>query len=161
MNQGNGDRLRSAEMIQKYLKDVGIKMKIRVVEWNTLINEFLNKKRFEAVIMGWFLTRDPDCYDIWHSSKTREGEFNFAQYKNEEVDRLLADGRRTFDKQKRAAIYHRIHELIYADQPYLFLYSADSLPIVNFRFRNVETSPIGIGYNFIKWYVPKSEQRYK
>jgi peptide/nickel transport system substrate-binding protein len=161
VNQGNGERQRSAEMIQKYLKDVGIRMKIRVVEWNTLINEFLNKKRFEAVLMGWFLSRDPDNYDIWHSSKTREGEFNFVGYKNEEVDRLLTEGRRTFDESKRAAIYHRVHELIYADQPYLFLYNADMLPIVNLRFRNVETSPIGIGYNFIKWYVPKNEQRYK
>ncbi|MFA6321417.1 MAG: peptide-binding protein, partial [Candidatus Omnitrophota bacterium] len=62
---------------------------------------------------------------------------------------------------KRAKIYHKIHEAIYTDQPYLFLYSSDILPIVNSRFRNVETSPIGIGYNFIKWYVPKSEQRYK
>ena len=161
VNQGNGERQRSAEMIQKYLKDIGIRMKIRVVEWNTMINEFLDKKRFEAVIMGWFLGRDPDIHDIWHSSKTREGEFNFVGYKNEEVDRLLVEGRRTFDEAKRAAIYHRIHELIYADQPYMFLYSADILPIVNSRFRNVEASPIGIGYNFIKWFVPKSEQRYK
>ena len=161
VNQGNGERQRSAEMIQKYLKDIGIRMKIRVVEWNTMINEFLNKRHFEAVIMGWFLGRDPDNYDIWHSSKTREGEFNFIGYKNEEVDRLLVEGRRTFDESKRAVIYHRIHELIYADQPYMFLYSADTLPVVNSRFRNVESSPIGIGYNFIKWYVPKNEQRYK
>ncbi len=161
VNQGNGERQRSAEMIQKYLKDVGIRMKIRVVEWNTMINEFIDKKRFEAVMMGWFLGRDPDNYDIWHSSKTREGEFNFAGYRNEDVDRLLVDGRRTFDESKRAVIYRRIHELIYADQPYMFLYSAEVLPIVNSRFRNVESSPIGIGYNFIKWYVPKSEQRYR
>jgi len=161
VNQGNGERLRCAELIQNDLKDIGIRMKIRIVEWSALINEFINKKRYEAVIMGWFLPRDPDCYDIWHSSKTREGEFNFAGYKNEEVDRLLAEGRRIFDESKRVHIYHKIHELIYADQPYLFLYSADVLPIVNKRFRNVETSPIGIGYNFIKWYVPKSEQRYK
>jgi peptide/nickel transport system substrate-binding protein len=161
VNQGNGERQRAAEMIQKYLKDAGIRMKIRIVEWNTLVNEFLNKRRFEAVIMGWFLPRDPDCFDIWHSSKTREGEFNFAGYKNEEVDRLLLEGRRIFDEPKRAPIYRRIHELIYADQPYLFLYSSDILPIVNKRFRNVESSPIGIGYNFIKWYVPKSEQRYR
>lgn len=161
VNQGNGERLRCAELIQDDLKDIGVRMKIRIVEWNALINEFINTKRYEAVIMGWFLARDPDCYDIWHSSKTREGEFNFAGYKNEEVDRLLTEGRRIFDEKKRAPIYHKIHELIYADQPYLFLYSSDILPIVNKRFRNVESSPIGIGYNFIKWYVPKSEQRYR
>ncbi|MFA6321700.1 MAG: peptide-binding protein, partial [Candidatus Omnitrophota bacterium] len=97
VNQGNGERLRAAEMIQRYLKDVGIRMKIRIVEWSAMLNEFIDKYRFEAVLMGWFLSRDPDNYDIWHSSKIREGEFNFAGYNNEEVDRLLVEGRRTFD----------------------------------------------------------------
>ncbi len=161
VNQGNAERLRSAEMIQKYLKEVGIRVKIRVIEWSAMINEFIDKRRFEAVLMGWFLSRDPDCYDIWHSSKTREGEFNFIGYKNEEVDRLLVEGRRTFYQAKRAAIYKEIHRLIYDDQPCLFLHSAEALPIVHKRFRGVEVSPIGIGYNFIKWYVPKSEQRYR
>lgn len=161
VNQGNAERLRSAEMIQKYLKNAGIRMKIRVLEWSALINEFIDKRRFEAVLMGWFLSRDPDNYDIWHSSKTREGEFNFIGYKNPEVDRLLEDGRRTFDQSERRAVYHRIHEIIYKEQPYMFLYSGETLPIISKRFRNVEVSPIGIGYNFIKWYVPRSEQRYK
>ena len=161
VNQGNAERQRSAELMQKQLKSVGIRMKIRVIEWSSLICEFIEKRRFEAVLMGWFLSRDPDCYDIWHSSKTRRGEFNFVGYKNERVDKLLEEGRRTFDRSKRAEIYHEIHKLIYEDQPYLFLYTADALPIVNSRFKGVESSPIGIGYNFIKWYVPKSEQRYK
>lgn len=161
VNQGNAERQRTAELMQKQLKAVGIRMKIRVIEWSSLISEFIEKRRFEAVVMGWFLSRDPDCYDIWHSSKTRRGEFNFIGYKNERVDKLLEEGRRTFDQSKRAVIYHEIHRLIYEDQPYLFLYTPDALPIVNSRFKGVESSPIGIGYNFIKWYVPKSEQRYK
>lgn len=161
VNQGNSERLRCAEMIQRYLKAIGIRMKIRTLEWSAMINSFINKKHFEAVLMGWFLTRDPDCYDIWHSSKTREGEFNFVGYRNEDVDKLLEEGRRTFDQSRRAVIYNEIHRLIYEDQPYLFLYSAEALPIVHKRFRNVEASPIGIGYNFIKWYVPKEEQMYR
>jgi len=161
VNQGNAERLRCAELMQGYLKDAGIRMKIRVIEWSSMISEFINKKRFEAVLMGWFLSRDPDCYDIWHSSKTRKGEFNFVGYKNDRVDKLLEEGRATFDQTKRAEIYHEIHKLIYEDQPYLFIYSADALPIVNSRFKNVESSQIGIGYNFIKWYVPESEQKYR
>lgn len=161
INQGNAERLRTAEMIQKYLKAAGVNMKIRVLEWSSMISEFINKRRFEAVLMGWFLARDPDCFDIWHSSKTREGEFNFIGYANPQVDKLLVEGRRTFDEAKRAEIYHKVHELIYEDQPYMFLYSGEVLPIVSSRFRGIEVSPIGIGYNFIKWYVPKDEQKYK
>ncbi len=161
VNQGNAERMRSAELIQRYLKDIGIRVKIRVVEWSALVNEFINKRRFEAVLMGWFLSRDPDCYDIWHSSRTREGEFNFIGYKNEKVDKLLEEGRRTFDPAQRERIYHEIHSLIHEDEPCLFLYAPEALPIVHKRFRNIYSSPIGIGYNFIKWYAPKEEQRYK
>jgi peptide/nickel transport system substrate-binding protein len=161
INGGNNERLRSAEMIQNYLKDVGIRVKIRTLEWSALINEFINKRKFDAVIMGWFLPRDPDCYDIWHSSRTREGQFNFIGYKNDEVDRLLEEGRRTFEQDLRGAIYRKIHRLINSDSPCLFLYSSDALPVVHRRFRGPEVSPIGIGYNFIKWYVPKSEQKYR
>jgi len=161
INQGNNERLRSAEMIQNYLKAVGMRVKIRTLEWSALINDFINKRKFDAVLMGWFLPRDPDCYDIWHSSRTREGQFNFIGYGNGEVDKLLEEGRRTFDQEERALIYKKIHSLINADSPCLFLYSPDALPIVSKRFRGVEASPIGIGYNFTKWYVPKEEQKYK
>jgi peptide/nickel transport system substrate-binding protein len=126
-----------------------------------MLNEFINKKRFEAVLMGWSLARDPDIYDIWHSSKTKEGEFNFIGYDNDEVDRLLIEGRRTFDEKERKKIYNRIHRLIYDDHPCVFLYVPDALPVVHSRFHGIEPAPAGIGYNFIDWYVPGHLQRYK
>lgn len=160
INQGNEARRKTAEIIQRRLREVGIKVKIRVVEWTAFINEFVDKKRFETIILGWSLSRDPDSYDIWHSSKTKEGEFNFISYKNEELDRLLLEGRRTFDRDKRKKIYHRIHEILAEEQPCIFLYVPDALPMVHARFKGIEPAPLGIGYNFIKWYVPKEEQKY-
>ncbi|MEA3329083.1 MAG: peptide-binding protein [Candidatus Omnitrophota bacterium] len=159
-NQGNDGRRRTAEIIQRKLKEIGIKVNIRILEWAVFLNEFVNKKRFEAVLLGWSLSRDPDCFDIWHSSKTKESEFNFVSYCNPEVDNLLEEGRRIFDEKKRGRVYHQIHQLLYQDQPYLFLYVADALPAVHRRFKAVEPAPIGIGYNFIDWWVPKTEQRY-
>ena len=159
-NQGNEERIRAAEIIQRRLKEIGIKVKIKVIEWSVFISECINKKSFEAVLLGWSLSRDPDNYDIWHSSKTREGEFNFIGYKNEEVDRLLIEARRTFDQEKRKAFYHRIHEIIYDEQPYMFLYVPESLSILHRRFKGIKPALLGIGYNFIDWWVPKAEQKY-
>jgi peptide/nickel transport system substrate-binding protein len=156
VNQGNEARLKTAQIIKENLKKVGIDMRIKVIEWQAMLHEFIDKKRFEAVIMGWALSRDPDMYDIWHSSKINEGEFNFISYKNEEVDRLLIEGRRTFEFTKRQRIYHRIHEILSEDQPYTFLYVPDALPVIHKRFRGVEKAPIGIWHNFIHWYVPKN-----
>ncbi|MFC1667347.1 peptide-binding protein [Candidatus Omnitrophota bacterium] len=159
-NQGNEQRRMVAEIIQKRLKDVGIEVKIKIIEWSAFVSEFIDKRRFDAVLLGWGLSLDPDMYDIWHSSKTREGEFNFVGYSNAEVDSLLLEGRRVFDPQERARIYRRLHEILYEEQPYLFLYVPDSLPIIHKRFKGIEVGPAGIGHNFIKWSVPKSEQKY-
>ncbi len=156
-NQGNTARLLTAQIIQENLKEVGIQMNIKVLEWQALLHEFIDKRRFEAIILGWALSRDPDLYDIWHSSKTGEGEFNFVSYSNPEVDRLLEQGRRTFDLQERRRIYHRVHEILAQEQPYAFLYVPDALPVLHKRFKGVRKTALGIWYDFIRWWVPQDK----
>jgi peptide/nickel transport system substrate-binding protein len=158
-NQGNNERIRTAEIIQQNLKAVGIDVSIRVMEWQAFLEQ-IDKRSFEAIILGWGMGRDPDLYDIWHSSKTKKGEYNFIGYKNAEVDRLLVEGRRTFDIEKRKKIYYRIHEILAEEQPYAFLYVPDALPIVHKRFKGIEPAPLGIFYNFIKWHVPKDRMEW-
>lgn len=160
-NQGNEARQKVAEIIQRRLKEIGIRVKIKVVEWSVFLSEYIDKKNFEAILLGWSVPREPDVYDIWYSGKTKEGEFNFIGYKNEEVDRLLVEGRRNFDQKEREKIYRRVHEILYREQPYMFLFTAESLSVLHKRFRGVKPAPIGIGYNFIDWWVPKAEQKYR
>lgn len=155
-NQGNNERVHAAEIIQQNLKKIGINVKIRVMEWQAFL-ERIDNRSFEAMILGWGLGRDPDLYDIWHSSKTKKGEYNFIGYKNPEVDRLLVAGRRTFNLNARKKIYYRIHEILADEQPYAFLYVPDATPIVHKRFKGIEEAPLGIMYDFIKWYVPKNK----
>ena len=154
-NQGNGERIRAAEIIQQNLKKAGIDVKIRVMEWQAFLEQ-IDKHSFDAMILGWSMSRDPDLYDIWHSSKTKKGEYNFISYQNAEVDRLLVEGRRTFDVAQRKRIYGRIHEILADEQPYAFLYVPDATPIVHKRFKGIEVAPLGIMYNFIHWYVPEN-----
>jgi peptide/nickel transport system substrate-binding protein len=155
-NQGNNERIRTAEIIQQNLKAVGIDVNIRVMEWQAFLEQ-IDKRSFDAILLGWSMGRDPDIYDIWHSSKTKKGEYNFIGYTNAEVDRLLVAGRRTFDVEKRKKIYYRIHEILAEEQPYAFLYVPDATPIVHKRFKAVEVAPLGIMYNFREWYVPKNK----
>jgi len=158
---GNTLRKNAATIIQWRLAKVGIKAEIEAIEWSTFVNEFIDKRRFEAVILGWSIGLDPDQYDIWHSSKTKEKEFNFVSYSNPEVDALLEKGRRTFDIAERKKAYFRIQEILAEELPYIFLYVPDATPIVNARFRGIKPSPIGITYNLPKWYVPKGLQRHR
>jgi peptide/nickel transport system substrate-binding protein len=159
-NQGNETRQKCAEIIQRQLKEVGISVKIRIVEWSAFVTNFINKRRFDAVILGWTIPLDPDAYDVWHSSKTAAEELNFISYKNPEADDVLEKGRSTFNQDERIKYYDRFQEILAEDQPYTFLYVPEDLIIISSRFRGIEPAPIGIGHNVIKWYVPKNEQKY-
>ena len=159
-NQGNDQRIRTAVIIQRRLKLIGIDMKIRVLEWASFITNFIDKRNFEAVILGWSIGQDPDLFDIWNSRKTGVKELNFIGFNNKEVDELLEKGRTTFDMETRKRCYFRLQEILAEEQPYTFLYVPDDLQVVSARFRGIEPAPAGIMYNFIKWYVPKEEQKY-
>lgn len=160
-NQGNKAREMTALIIQQRLATVGIKIKVRTIEWAAFLKGFVDKKNFEAIILGWTVPMEPDLFDVWHSSKTKPGELNFISYKNEEMDRLIDKGRYTFDQEKRKKAYDRIQEILKEDVPYVFLYVPDALPVVAARVHGIKPAPAGIGYNFIKWYVPKGLQKYK
>jgi len=159
-NQGNAERAKTLQIIQQRLKAVGIEVKPRVIEWAAFLSQYIDKRNFDAVIMGWTIGQDPDLYDVWHSSKTGPKELNFIGFRNSEVDRLLEQGRSTFDLEKRRKCYYRIQEIFAEEQPYTFLYVPDALPVVSSRFNGIEPAPAGIMYNFIRWYAPKELQVY-
>lgn len=159
-NAGNESRSKTAAILQQQLAAVGIKMEIRTLEWAAFINEFVKKRKFDALILGWATGPEPDQFDIWSSTKTGPDELNHVGFANAEVDRLLEEGRRTFDMEKRKKAYFRFQEILAEEQPYVFLYAPEALPVFHKRFRGIEPAPAGIGYNFIKWYVPRAEQKY-
>lgn len=159
-NQGNEQRILTATVIQSQLRAVGIDVRIRTVEWAAFIKEFVDKGRFDAVILGWTITQDPDIYEVWHSSKARSGGLNMTRYKNADVDALLEQARATPDMKKRKALYDRLQEVLAEEQPYCFLFVPYSLPVVQARFRGIEPALAGIMYNFSEWWVPKPLQRY-
>jgi len=159
-NQGNDERKKTAEIIQERLKEIGVQTDIQTIEWAAFLKEYIRQKRFDAVILGWGTTSDPDQYPIWHSSQSGPEQLNSISYANPEVDALLEKGRATCHQSERVAVYHRMQEILAEDQPYIFLYYNDSLLAVSSRVRGIKPAPAGIDYNFIDWFVPKSLQRY-
>ena len=69
------------------------------MEWSTFLNQYVNKKNFDALILGWNTAIDPDQFSLWHSSQSGQGQYNFMSYNNKEVDDLLVKARTTFSKK--------------------------------------------------------------
>jgi peptide/nickel transport system substrate-binding protein len=159
-NQGNDERKKVAEIVQASLRELGVGVEIRVLEWASFLKEYVKKRRFEAMVLGWGIGQDPDQYTIWHSSQMGPDQLNHISYANPEVDELLEKGRSSCVESERKKYYDRIQEILAEDQPLVFLYFADALPAVARRVRGIEPSANGIRYNFPEWYVPRDLQRY-
>jgi peptide/nickel transport system substrate-binding protein len=159
-SQGSDEARKITEVIQAQLREVGVGVEIRVLEWAAFLKEHIKKRRFEAAAMAWGIGADADQYNIWHSSKTGPDDFNFVSYANPEVDELLERGRRTCVQSERKRAYDRMQEILAEEQPLIFLYFRDNLPAVSSRVRGIVPGSIGIEYNLNEWYVPKQLQRY-
>ncbi len=157
-NQGNEQRILTATVMQAQLKKLGIDVRIRTVEWAAFIREFVNKGRFDTVLLGWTIPQDPDLYSVWHSSQTFEGGLNFTHYRNSELDTLLVQAQSTPARDIRITLYHRIQEILDSEQPYCFLFVPYALPVVQRRIRGITPALAGIMYNFEDWWIPKAYQ---
>lgn len=159
-NQGNDQRVKAATIIQSQLKQVGVDVRIRTVEWAAFIKEFVEKGRFDAILLGWNILEDPDIFMVWHSSQAVAGGLNLTKYRNDRVDTLLEQARSKLDRDSRKPLYDEVQRILHEEQPYSFLYVPYALPIVHSRFKGVEPAPKGIMHNFIRWWVPAGLQRY-
>jgi peptide/nickel transport system substrate-binding protein len=159
-NQGNDERKKIAELVQESLRELGVTVNIRILEWAVLLKEHVKKRVFDAIVLGWGTGADPDQFVVWHSSQMGADQLNNISYANPEVDALLEAGRASCVQADRVRFYHRIHEVLAEDQPLVFLYWRDALPVVSSRIFGVQPGPAGIRWNEFEWFVPKYLHRY-
>jgi peptide/nickel transport system substrate-binding protein len=157
----NKEREMTAVLIQRRLKEVGIEVNIRVLEWASFLGRFIKPKQFDAVVLGWSLSLDPDQYGIWHSSQQAPGQFNFISYSNPQADKLLEAGRIELNPDKRMKIYHAFSKILLEDSPVIYLSAGYGLSAIHKRVKGI-SSPApaaGIGHNTYEWYIPKAYYR--
>ncbi|MBI2251722.1 MAG: hypothetical protein HYU63_03040 [Armatimonadetes bacterium] len=119
---GKVNNQKAVILIQSFLKEIGIKVNLRPVEFSVLIKS-LSPGKFQAVILDWEETPDPDCFTEWDSSQMGENGMNFMSYKNLKVNRILRIARRTLNMEERKKLYFKFQELVASDAPYVFLWT--------------------------------------
>jgi len=157
----NKEREKSAVLIQRRLKSVGIDVKIRAIEWASFISRFIKTGDFDVVLLGWGLGLDPDQFNIWHSSQQAPGQFNFIGYNNLTVDKLLEQGRTELNPDKRQKIYHEFAKVLLEDSPIIYLSAGYGLTAMHKRIQGIvdPIPPAGVSYDSHKWYIPEAYRR--
>ena len=157
----NKEREMTAVLIQRRLKEVGVDVHIRILEWASFLGRFIEPREFDAVVLGWSLGLDPDQYNIWHSGQQGPKQFNFVGYDNPQVDKLLEAGRLELDPDKRMKIYHEFAKILLEDSPIVYLSAGYGLNAIHKRVQGISNPapPGGIGHNTYEWYMPKAYRR--
>ncbi len=158
-NSGNTIRKSVVLTLQDELKKHGISVTVRQLDWTIFLDDVKNHK-FDAMVLGWAMSvRDPDSFQVWHSSQAENKGSNMISYKNARVDKILEEYRREFDPKKRIELYREFQRILHDEQPYTFLFMGKSISAVHRRLRGVEVLPIG-GLRPLEWWVPRSSQKY-
>lgn len=117
----SGDQIRRpmAELVQVFLRDVGIDMQLAEAPVAAIL-QGLREGTLEASLFNWThgSTTDPNPAGTLRS----DGGDNFYRYSNPEMDELIDQGIATVDPEERRAIYNRTQEIYAEDVPGLFLH---------------------------------------
>jgi len=145
---GDPVRMDSALVIQQNLKDVGIEVRLDIMEVASLAEKVFEHRDFDAYLLGWELDADPDATSLWASGET----WNAVQFLHQKSDELLAAGRSVLETEARKKIYHEWQLLLYNEAPYVFLYAPNEAYVFNSALKGFSPNPFGFWWNVEKWY---------
>lgn len=136
---------------------IGVQAVPETVSFAGLVSDFLAPRRFDAALVTWSITGDPDPFPLWHSSQSGEGGQNYSGWMNDEADTLIQDARSTVDRSKREALYARFQNLFLEEVPALPLYYPVYTYGVSSRVKNVQIGPLNTPSDrfatFADWYI--------
>ena len=157
-NSENPRRADAAVIIQSNLNEIGVKVNIEKLEFNTF-SEKHRQRDFDASLGGWSAGLFIDPSVIWGDPD--ENEFNFVAYDNPEVQALMDKGLGIADSDEAAPVWKEVQRKIYADQPYTFLYWRDEIVGLHERFDNATIDIQSPYRNLHEWSVPADKVKYK
>ena len=118
--QGLGIYTSTAQIVQANLKDVGINAKIQLVEFAELLDR-KNKANYDVMIYGVSMKlTDPDVYAYYLGADSTYWAKPIG-YRDDALEKLLAEGRSTIDTNARKAIYRKVEQRVMDTSPWVFI----------------------------------------
>ena len=140
-----------ALLFQDNAKRAGVSINIVPKEFTVLIDQ-VKKRDYDIYSSGWGQAPIPDDpKQLWHSESDTPSGGNRVSFRNEEADRLIEAIQVTLDEDKRHELYLEFQELIYEEQPYIFLFSPLERIAISKRFE-AKASPRRPGF-FVQDFV--------
>jgi peptide/nickel transport system substrate-binding protein len=166
-NAGQTEREACGVMVKEDLKELGMKVNFKPIEFNSLVNRLMTTSDWDMVLLG--LTGSPlephSGKNVWYS-KGHLHMFNmrFPDDTNDtilpwekELDDIIEKGALELDFAKRKAIYDKYQQIVYDERPFIYLYSPLSIIAVRNKIKNLYPTPLGgVLHNLDELYIEEN-----
>ncbi len=159
-NAGNLTRESICNHVKDVLKPLGIKVNFQPIDFNILVGKTEDTLDWEAIVMALSGSRlEPyEGANVWKSDgrlhmfdqrlPNEQGKVLApgARPWEKEIDKLFDDGATTMDPAKRRAAYDKYQEIVYEQQPFIYLISILDLTAMRNSVGNYKPKPWGVSY---------------
>jgi len=132
-----------AKNIQQDWAAIGVDVTLKAVSYDSLINDYLTPRTYQAVLADLDLTRsyDPDPYPFWHQAEITGGQ-NYSQWDNGTASEYLEQARITADPGVRLRLYRNFQVVFASELPALLLYYPVYTFAIDQRVQGVQGLPL-------------------
>ncbi|NIR45488.1 MAG: hypothetical protein GWN99_13860 [Gemmatimonadetes bacterium] len=150
VTQADNERRRAAaEIIQAQLAAIGVATRLRALERNALLDLVYNRKDFEAALVGWGVTLEPDYLadQFWPA----DAQYNITGYRSVALDSLVPRARSARTDEEARPRWRAVGVQIARDRPYAFLWFYTEAVALRERVQNVRIDVYGVYQNLHRW----------
>ncbi|MFI5012428.1 MAG: ABC transporter substrate-binding protein [Hyphomicrobiales bacterium] len=140
-----------SEIVANSLKQVGADVAITKIEggayWDALRQDRANLK-WDLAMFGFNPSNASGLYHLASLFKSnaddaaRPDVWNIGRYRNPKVDALLVQADRTGDKAQQDALLAQVQEMVWTDNPYIWLQVNENISAARKSVKGVEVWPI-------------------
>ncbi|KGE72432.1 ABC transporter substrate-binding protein [Spirochaeta lutea] len=141
--QNFAPHVRAGELYQEMLRQVGIQVSLRLVDWSYWIGEVYGNANYQMSVIGHTGKLDPHGIFAGYARGGR-----YVRWENAEAADLIDQGKRVLDFTSRQAIYSRVQELFARDLPFFFLGSSNRTVAVRSDVRGFQMTPVLDTFDF-------------
>lgn len=134
---------RIAQSIQNDWAIIGVRINLQPVPYDSLLNDYLTPRSYEAVLadINTSRTPDPDPYLFWHQAEATGGQ-NYSQWDNRSASEFLETARTLANFEDRARLYRNFQVVFAKEIPSLPLYYPVYSYGVDAQVQGVQIAPL-------------------
>ena len=110
--------VKAGEMYQEMLTQVGLNVKIQLIDWSTWISDVYRASKFDLTVIGHTGKLDPD------GTLSGYGEGKYVQWMNADAAGFIKEAASTIGYEARKALYDQALELMAKEVPFVYLGSS-------------------------------------